>query len=92
MGSYILQRIASIYTNCFFNESKVVSRPSLGACFTAEWEGMLDTSEEYTSQLALIRPKTTLEVRALGHMLSALDLCPELFSVTLHHTVLLKGS
>lgn len=53
---------------------------------------MLDTSEEHTSQVALIGPKTTLEVRAPGRMLCALDLCPELFSVTPHHTVLLKGS
>ena len=40
----------------------------------------------------LFRSKTTLEARALGYMLSALGLCPELFSVTLHRTVLLKGS
>lgn len=40
-------------------------------------KGTLETSEEYSSQPALIRPETALEGTALGH--SAPDLCPELF-------------
>lgn len=58
----------------------------------SEWGGVMDIPEEHTNQLAFIRSKTSLEVRALGYMPSALGLCPEIFSVTLYCTVPLKGS
>lgn len=79
LGPYILQGIMVACPNSFSEEPKAVSEPSLGDCITAEWERMMDTSEEHKSQLAFTRSKTTLEVRALGHMLSILGLCPEIF-------------
>lgn len=81
-----------VVPNSFSEVPKVVFKPSLGDCFTAEWERMMDTSEEHKSQLAFIRSKTSLEMSALGHMLSTLGLCPEIFSATLHCSVPLKGS